>query len=126
APGIPAHAFWFGEDQARYVITAKQSQPLIDRAKSAGVVLIPLGATGGTVLAIAGERPLLVDDLKRRSEAWLPAYMAGGSCPLSAAPPQRGIAGGRQLLRMGRKAGQDFAAAGGHSRAQSFLIGAAL
>jgi phosphoribosylformylglycinamidine synthase len=79
APGIPAHAFWFGEDQARYVITAKQSQPLIDRAKSAGVVLIPLGATGGTVLAIAGERPLLVDDLKRRSEAWLPAYMAGGS-----------------------------------------------
>jgi phosphoribosylformylglycinamidine synthase len=79
APGIPAHAFWFGEDQARYVITAKQSQPLIDRAKCAGVVLIPLGATGGTVLAIAGERPLLVDDLKRRSEAWLPAYMAGGS-----------------------------------------------
>ena len=38
-----------------------------------------LGATGGTLLAIAGERPMRVDDLKRRSEAWLPAYMAGAS-----------------------------------------------
>jgi phosphoribosylformylglycinamidine synthase len=74
--GIPGHAFWFGEDQARYVITTKQSQPVIDRAKAAGVALTPLGATGGTLLAIAGERPLRVEDLKRAFEAWLPAYMA--------------------------------------------------
>jgi phosphoribosylformylglycinamidine synthase len=78
-PGILAHAFWFGEDQARYVITTKQSQPLLDRAKAAGVPLTPLGATGGAVLAVAGERPLRVDDLKRRFEAWLPAYMAGAA-----------------------------------------------
>jgi phosphoribosylformylglycinamidine synthase subunit PurL len=76
-PGIPGHAFWFGEDQARYVITTKQSQPVVERAKAAGVPLVPLGATGGTLVAIAGERPLRVDDLKRRSETWLPAYMAG-------------------------------------------------
>jgi phosphoribosylformylglycinamidine synthase len=76
-PDIVAHAFWFGEDQARYVITTKQSQPVLDRAKTAGVPLIPLGATGGTVLAVAEERPLRIDDLKRRFEAWLPAYMAG-------------------------------------------------
>jgi phosphoribosylformylglycinamidine synthase len=75
--GILAHAFWFGEDQARYVITAKQSKPVLERAKAAGVPLAPLGATGGTLIAIAGERPLRVDDLKRRFEAWLPAYMAG-------------------------------------------------
>ncbi|HET8918709.1 MAG TPA: phosphoribosylformylglycinamidine synthase subunit PurL [Xanthobacteraceae bacterium] len=76
-PNILAHAFWFGEDQARYVITTKQSQPVVERAKAAGVPLVPLGATGGTLIAIAGERPLRVDDLKRRFEAWLPAYMAG-------------------------------------------------
>jgi phosphoribosylformylglycinamidine synthase len=76
-PGVLAHAFWFGEDQARYVITTKQSQPLLDGAKTAGVPLIALGATGGTVLAVAGERPLRIDDLKRRFEAWLPTYMAG-------------------------------------------------
>ncbi len=78
-PGIPTHAFWFGEDQARYVITTKQSQPVVERAKAAGVPLVPLGATGGPLIAIAGERPLRVDDLKRRFEAWLPAYMAGAS-----------------------------------------------
>jgi phosphoribosylformylglycinamidine synthase subunit PurL len=78
-PGIPAYAFWFGEDQARYAITTKQSQRVLERAKAAGVPLVPLGATGGTLLAIAGERPLRIDDLKRRFEAWLPAYMAGAT-----------------------------------------------
>ena len=51
--------------------------PSCERAKAAGVPLTRLGATGGGVLAIAGERPLPVDDLKQRFEAWLPAYMAG-------------------------------------------------
>jgi len=75
-PGIAAHAFWFGEDQARYVITAKSAEPIMERAKAAGVPLARLGATGGVVLSLAGERPLRVGDLKRRFEAWLPAYMA--------------------------------------------------
>jgi phosphoribosylformylglycinamidine synthase subunit PurL len=76
-PGIAVHAFWFGEDQARYIITAKSAEPIIERAKDAGVPLARLGATGGAVLSLAGERPLPVGDLKRRFEAWLPAYMAG-------------------------------------------------
>jgi phosphoribosylformylglycinamidine synthase subunit PurL len=76
-PGIPAHAFWFGEDQARYLITTKNAEPIIARAKAAEVPLTRLGATGGAVLSIAGERPLLVSDLKHRFETWLPAYMAG-------------------------------------------------
>jgi phosphoribosylformylglycinamidine synthase len=50
---------------------------VIGRAKSADVPLSRLGATGGIVLALDGERPLRVDDLKHRFEAWLPAYMAG-------------------------------------------------
>jgi phosphoribosylformylglycinamidine synthase subunit PurL len=41
------------------------------------VPLTRLGATGGAVLSLAGERPLAVSDLKRRFEAWLPGYMAG-------------------------------------------------
>jgi phosphoribosylformylglycinamidine synthase len=75
--GIPPHAFWFGEDQARYVVTAKDAHGVMQQAKTAGVPLTRLGATGGSVLAIDGERPLPVDELKRRFEAWLPAYMAG-------------------------------------------------
>jgi phosphoribosylformylglycinamidine synthase len=77
--GILPHAFWFGEDQARYVITTKQSKPVREAAKAAGVPLVPLGATGGALLATAGERPLRLDDLKRRFEAWLPAYMAAAT-----------------------------------------------
>jgi phosphoribosylformylglycinamidine synthase subunit PurL len=75
--GVSANAFWFGEDQARYVITAKDAAVVMERARAAGVPLARLGATGGSVLAIAGARPLPVDDLKRRFESWLPAYMAG-------------------------------------------------
>jgi phosphoribosylformylglycinamidine synthase subunit PurL len=74
---LPAHAFWFGEDQARYVVTARNSEPIAQRAKEAGVSFTRLGATGGRVVAVAGERPLPVDDLKTRFETWLPAYMAG-------------------------------------------------
>jgi phosphoribosylformylglycinamidine synthase subunit PurL len=77
-PGaIPAHAFWFGEDQARYVVTAKDADAVTLRAKQAGVPITRLGATGGDILAFGDERPLRVSDLKHRFEAWLPAYMAG-------------------------------------------------
>jgi phosphoribosylformylglycinamidine synthase subunit PurL len=74
---LPAHAFWFGEDQARYVVTARNVEQIMERAKAAGVPLTPLGATGGAVVSLSGERPLRVADLKQRFEAWLPAYMAG-------------------------------------------------
>jgi len=74
---LPAHAFWFGEDQARYVVTARNVEPIMERAKAAGVPLTPLDATGGAVVSLSGERPLRVADLKQRFEAWLPAYMAG-------------------------------------------------
>jgi phosphoribosylformylglycinamidine synthase subunit PurL len=78
-PNIPAHAFWFGEDQGRYVVTVRHAQvdEVVRAVENAHVELRRLGATGGRVLAIAGERPLPVDDLKTRFEAWLPAYMAG-------------------------------------------------
>lgn len=77
--GLPAHAFWFGEDQARYVVTAKDGNAIMQRAKSADVPLLRIGATGGAVLAVDGERPLPVHDLKHRFESWLPTYMAGSA-----------------------------------------------
>jgi phosphoribosylformylglycinamidine synthase len=76
---LSAHAFWFGEDQARYVVTMNDGIDIAQRAKAAGVPLTRIGATGGRVLALDGERPLPVDELKRRFESWLPAYMAGAA-----------------------------------------------
>ncbi len=75
--GIPAHAFWFGEDQARYVITAKDADRVMEVARTAAVPIVRLGATGGRVLAFGDERPLPIADLLKRFEEWLPAYMAG-------------------------------------------------
>ena len=75
-PGAAAHAFWFGEDQGRYVVTAKDAVVVARRAKAVGVPLLRLGATGGRVLGVAEERPLPIGDLLSRFEDWLPAYMA--------------------------------------------------
>jgi phosphoribosylformylglycinamidine synthase II len=75
-PGVPPHAFWFGEDQGRYIVTTNNADAVMQRARAASVPMVRLGATGGEVLAVAGERPLLVKDLRARFEAWLPGYMA--------------------------------------------------
>jgi phosphoribosylformylglycinamidine synthase subunit PurL len=74
---IAGHAFWFGEDQARYLVTAKDGETIARRAQAEAVPLTRLGATGGRVLAIAAGRPLPVAGLAQRHEGWLPAYMAG-------------------------------------------------
>ncbi|HEY5279572.1 MAG TPA: phosphoribosylformylglycinamidine synthase subunit PurL [Pseudolabrys sp.] len=76
---VPSHAFWFGEDQARYVVTvpAGKVDTLLERARAASVPVWRLGVTGGATLALAGERPLPVADLRGKFEAWLPAYMSG-------------------------------------------------
>jgi phosphoribosylformylglycinamidine synthase II len=78
-PPIAAHAFWFGEDQARYVVTADLAQAarILDRATAAGVPAREIGTTGGDALAVAGERPVLVAKLRESFEGWFPAYMAG-------------------------------------------------
>ena len=46
--------FWFGEDQARYVVTVTAAQaPLVaERARKAGVAVRNLGATGGDALTL--------------------------------------------------------------------------
>jgi phosphoribosylformylglycinamidine synthase subunit PurL len=76
----PAHAFWFGEDQGRYVVTVRgsQAEEVVRAAKAAGVAARRLGTTGGDALTVPDERPILVADLRNRYEGWLPAYMAGG------------------------------------------------
>ncbi len=77
----PAHGFWFGEDQARYVVTltAAQAPVIAARARKAGVPVRNLGATGGGALTLGAERPILVKTLSESFEGWLPRYMAGAS-----------------------------------------------
>jgi phosphoribosylformylglycinamidine synthase len=79
--GSAAHAFWFGEDQARYVVAvpAARAQTIIERATAAGVPMARIGTTGGAALTLPAERPIRVATLQRQFEGWLPAYMAGGA-----------------------------------------------
>ena len=80
AAPAPAHAFWFGEDQARYVVTVggRPRRRRSSRARGkAGVPVRQLGVTGGDALTLGAERPILVEALQQRFEGWLPAYMAG-------------------------------------------------
>ena len=76
---LPPHAFWFGEDQARYVLTATRARlPEIEAAAhEQGIPLRPLGKTEGDRLTLPGERPILVAELRDLHESWLPAYMTG-------------------------------------------------
>ena len=43
-------AFWFGEDQARYVVTTSDPMAVLDAVEGAGVVAIALGETQGDTL----------------------------------------------------------------------------
>ena len=72
------HGFLFGEDQARYLLTARaQDVAAIEaQALAAGVPVRLIGQTGGEALTLPGETPIVIADLVNAHEGWLPAYMA--------------------------------------------------
>ena len=75
----PSHAHWFGEDQARYLITVPlaQAEAVLAKARDASIMAARIGVTGGDGLVIEGEQPLPLARLRQSFEGWLPAYMAG-------------------------------------------------
>jgi phosphoribosylformylglycinamidine synthase len=77
AGSLPPAAFWFGEDQGRYVVTVRDDDAgaALERARAGGIPATRLGTTGGGELFLPGERPLPVRTLRERFEDWLPGYM---------------------------------------------------
>jgi phosphoribosylformylglycinamidine synthase subunit PurL len=78
---LPEHAFLFGEDQARYLLTAAtgQADAIRVEAKAAGIACEIIGQTGGNTLTLGGAPAILVSELARRHEDWLPQFMAGAN-----------------------------------------------
>ncbi|GEC15569.1 phosphoribosylformylglycinamidine synthase subunit PurL [Nitrobacter winogradskyi] len=76
---IVPYAWWFGEDQARYIVTVHERDLLsvFTKLKAVNVPCIQIGLTGGHEIAIAGERAVDLKVLRRGFESWLPDYMAG-------------------------------------------------
>ena len=73
------HAWWFGEDQARYIVTvpAEQAGLVLAKMEGADVPCVCIGTTGGGMLAVAGEVPISISSLRAGFEGWFPAYMNG-------------------------------------------------
>ena len=78
---IVPHAYWFGEDQARYIVTvpAADAGLVLAKMKGAGVPCARIGTTGGDAIAVAGEPPVTIESLSRAFEHWLPNYMHGAA-----------------------------------------------
>ena len=66
--------FWFGEDQARYVVSGN-ADIILAAAKKAEVAATPLGKTQAATLEIKGQFALQVSKLVEAYEGWLPKYM---------------------------------------------------
>jgi len=80
-PSGPAHGFWFGEDQARYVVTVPRAQlaAVLARAKAASVACVEIGKTGGDALVVGNEGSVSVTQLGTQFEGWLPNYMGSAA-----------------------------------------------
>jgi len=76
-PADAEPAGWlFGEDQARYLVTAADPAPVLTRAAAAGVPAARVGRTGGGALTLNGANAISVNDLNKAHQGWLPGYMA--------------------------------------------------
>jgi len=70
-------AWAFGEDQARYVVTAapEEATRIVAEATAAGIATARIGVTSGAELIFAGEAPIPLAQLAQAREGFLPTLM---------------------------------------------------
>ncbi len=76
SPDLSAAAWFFGEDQGRYllVVAADSAASIIEDAKAAGLHAEHVGAMDGESVHL-GDTSLPLDLLRQNHEGWLPDYM---------------------------------------------------
>jgi phosphoribosylformylglycinamidine synthase II len=76
---LPAHAIWFGEDQARYLVELSpvDTDDVMEAARSIALPARIIARVGGSTIGIGTGETIALDDLRRAHEEWLPDYMAG-------------------------------------------------
>jgi phosphoribosylformylglycinamidine synthase len=72
-----AAAWLFGEDQARYLVTAADAQAVLAAAEAASVPARVIGRTGGDTLTLSSGDHISLARLRDAHEGWLPRYMSG-------------------------------------------------
>ncbi len=75
--GLAPHAFWFGEDQGRYVLAVADSAALLAAAAAEGVPARRLGSAGGLDLTLPDGATISLPVLRRRHEQFLPDWLEG-------------------------------------------------
>jgi len=80
-----AIGFWFGEDQARYVIAAPfaEAEKIVAEARAATIFVAELGKTGGDALTIDGKDGVKLAKLRAAHEGWFPRFMTGEEIPVT-------------------------------------------
>jgi len=77
--------FWFGEDQARYVIAAPfaEANKIVEEARAAFIPVAELGKTGGDTITLDDKDGVKIAVLKTGFEGWFPNYMSGEEIPVT-------------------------------------------
>ncbi len=70
-------AFWFGEDQARYVVTTNNPHAITTLLSEWDVPVTVIGQTGSKGLTLPEDQVISIDDLQDLHEKWLPEFMGG-------------------------------------------------
>ena len=75
---IPAGSFWFGEDQARYVVSVKpgDSEALLAELSDKGISAYQIGVVTGNEITIESRGSLPLEQLSAEFEAYLPNLLA--------------------------------------------------
>jgi phosphoribosylformylglycinamidine synthase len=72
---IPGHAFWFGEDQARYLVAVPDHTAFTRIAEAAGVPVLRLGTSGGQDLTLPDGGTISVAALRAAHQRFFPSWM---------------------------------------------------
>jgi phosphoribosylformylglycinamidine synthase len=72
---IPGHAFWFGEDQGRYLLAVPEAAALIRLADAAGIPAMRIGTSGGQDLTLPDGGTISVQALRSSHERFFPTWM---------------------------------------------------
>ncbi|MBI08268.1 MAG: phosphoribosylformylglycinamidine synthase II [Rhodospirillaceae bacterium] len=75
-PDLLLHAWLFGEDQGRYILTTTEPGAMLEAAEVADVTATVIGRTGGGSLTVDGSHTISIGELRDAHEMWLPEYMA--------------------------------------------------
>jgi phosphoribosylformylglycinamidine synthase subunit PurL len=74
---IPGHAYWFGEDQGRYLLAVPDAGLLIRAAEAAGLPAVRIGTSGGQDLTLPDGGTISVHALRAEHERFFPSWMDG-------------------------------------------------